>query len=127
MATINDSDKDAQVKNDPSLNVNTHGVSTVSVHGGEARMKAGDAITDAIFCASTYTFADTQSVIDFIEQKQEREEYGRYGNPGEKVVERKLAALEGGEDAILFSSGMSAIVGVLMARLSQPRLPASAS
>ena len=118
MATINDSDKDAQVKNDPSLNVNTHGVSTVSVHGGEARMKAGDAITDAIFCASTYTFADTQSVIDFIEQKQEREEYGRYGNPGEKVVERKLAALEGGEDAILFSSGMSAIVGVLMARLS---------
>ena len=118
MATINDSDKDAQVKNDPSLNVNTHGVSTVSVHGGEARMKAGDAITDAIFCASTYTFADTQSVIDFIEQKQEREEYGRYGNPGEKVVERKLAALEGGEDAILFSSGRSAIVGVLMARLS---------
>ena len=67
-------------------------------------LKAGDAITDAIFCASTYTFADTQSVIDFIEQKQEREEYGRYGNPGEKVVERKLAALEGGEDAILFSS-----------------------
>lgn len=118
MATINRSDKDAQVKNDPSLNVNTHGVSTVSVHGGEARMKAGDAITDAIFCASTYTFADTQSVIDFIEQKQEREEYGRYGNPGEKVVERKLAALEGGEDAILFSTGMSAIVGVLMARLN---------
>ena len=27
---------------------------------------------------------------------QPREEYGRYGNPGEQVVEQKLAALEGG-------------------------------
>src|SRR6186997_3485926 len=71
--------------------------STLSVHGGEARQKPGDAITDAIFCASTYTFPDTQSVIDFIEQQQPREEYGRYGNPGERVAERKLAALEGGE------------------------------
>ena len=85
--------------------------STLSVHAGEDRQKPGDSITDPIFCASTYTFADTQSVIDFIEQKQPREEYGRYGNPGEKVVERKLAALEGGEEAVLFASGMAAIVG----------------
>ena len=82
------------------------------------RQKAGDAITDPIFCASTYTFANTQAVIDFIEQKQPREEYGRYGNPGEKVVERKLAALEGGEAALLFASGMAAIVGLLMAKLN---------
>ena len=57
-------------------------------------------------------------MIDFIEQKQPREEYGRYGNPGEKVVERKLAALEGGEAALLFSTGMAAIVGLLMAKLN---------
>ncbi len=92
--------------------------STLAVHAGEARQKAGDAITDAIFCASTYTFRDTQSVIDFIEQKQPREEYGRYGNPSEKVVERKLAALEGAEAALLFSTGMAAIVGLLMTKLN---------
>ncbi len=57
-------------------------------------------------------------MIDFIEQKQPREEYGRYGNPGEKVVERKLAALEGGEAALLFASGMAAVVGLLMAKLN---------
>jgi cystathionine gamma-synthase len=34
------------------------------------------------------------------------------------VAERKLAALEGGEAAVLFSSGMAAIVGLLMAKLS---------
>src|SRR6476469_198172 len=92
--------------------------STLSVHGGEARQKPGDSITDPIFCASTYTFEDTQAVIDFIEDEQPREEYGRYGNPGERVAERKLAALEGGEMAVLYSSGMAAIVGLLMAKLN---------
>jgi cystathionine gamma-synthase len=92
--------------------------STLSVHAGESRQKPGDSITDPIFCASTYTFADTQSVIDYIEQNQTREEYGRYGNPGERVVERKLAALEGAEDAVLYSSGMAAFVGLLTAKLS---------
>lgn len=94
------------------------GMSTMSVHAGEARQKVGDAITDAIFCASTFTFPDTQSVIDFIEQKQPREEYGRYGNPGQRIVERKLAALDGAEQAVLFSSGMAAITGLFMTKLS---------
>ncbi len=94
------------------------GLSTNSIHGGEARQKLGDSITDPIICASTFTFSDSQSVIDYIEQKQPREEYGRYGNPGEKVVERKLAEIEGGEHAILYSSGMAAIVGVFMSKLN---------
>lgn len=93
-------------------------VSTLSVHGGESRQKPGDSITDPIFCASTYTFENTQAVINFIEEDQPREEYGRYGNPGERVAERKLAALEGGEMAVLYSSGMAAIVGLLMAKLN---------
>lgn len=94
------------------------GMSTSCVHAGEARQKPNDAITDSICCASTYTFASTQSILDYIHEKQDREEYGRYGNPNEKVVERKLAALDGAEDAIVYSSGMAAIVGLLMSRLN---------
>jgi len=94
------------------------GDSTISVQGGEERQKPGNSITDPIFCASTYTFENTDSVIRYIEEKQVREEYGRYGNPGEKTAEAKLAAIEGGESAVLFSSGMSAIVGVLMDKLN---------
>ncbi len=96
----------------------TRKLSTDAVHAGEARQKPGDAITDPVFCASTYTFADSQSIIDFIEQGQVREEYGRYGNPGEKVVEAKLAALEGAEEGLLYASGMAAIVGVFMSVLN---------
>ncbi len=94
------------------------GPSTTAVHAGEARQKPGFSITDPIFASSTYTFRDTQSIIDFIEEKQPREEYGRYGNPSERVVEDKLAAIEGGESAVLYSSGMAALVGLLMAHLN---------
>jgi cystathionine gamma-synthase len=101
-----------------SLPKHTDGMSTLAVHAGESRQKPGDAITDAIFCASTFTFPNTQSVIDYIQQKQQREEYGRYGNPGQRVAEKKLAALEGGEQAVLYASGMAAFVGLLMAKLN---------
>ncbi|HEY2759220.1 MAG TPA: PLP-dependent aspartate aminotransferase family protein, partial [Pirellulales bacterium] len=94
------------------------GPSTVAVHAGEDRQKTCNSITDPIFVASTYTFADTQSVINYIEEKQPREEYGRYGNPSERVLERKLAALEGGEAALVFSTGMSALVVLLLAKLN---------
>jgi cystathionine gamma-synthase len=94
------------------------GPSTLAVHAGEDRQKLADSITDPIVCAATYTFPNTQAVIDYVEQGLPREEYGRYGNPGERVIERKLAALEGGEDAVLYATGMSAIVGLLMAKLN---------
>ena len=91
------------------------GPSTTAVHGGESRDKPGHSLTDPIFATSTYTFTDTAAIVRYIEEKQAREEYGRYGNPSERVVEAKLAALEGAEAATVFSSGMAALVGVLMA------------
>ena len=94
------------------------GFSTLSVHAGEQRQKAVHSITDPIVCASTFTFQDTQSIIDFIESDEERGEYGRYGTPGEQVVEKKLAAIEGAEKAVLYASGMAALVGLLNAKLS---------
>jgi cystathionine gamma-synthase len=108
----------AQPKDKTTLNSSTSGPSTLAVHAGEDRQKTCHSITDPIFVASTYTFADTQSVINYIEQKQPREEYGRYGNPSERVLERKIAALEGGEAALVFSSGMSALVVLLLSKLN---------
>lgn len=94
------------------------GRGTQSVHSGEYRSKPGDSIADPIFCAATYAFDSTDELLDYVEGRSEREEYGRYGNPNERAVERKLAALDGAEDAVVFSTGMSAIVGLLMAKLN---------
>jgi cystathionine gamma-synthase len=111
---------DKSLADTPNNDTKAHraGPSTTSVHAGEARHKVNDAITDSICCSSTFTFESTQSILDYIREKQDREEYGRYGNPNEKVVERKLAALDHAEDAIIYSSGMAAIVGLLMAKLN---------
>jgi cystathionine gamma-synthase len=112
--------KEAPMSNQKSISqpASQRQLSTTAIHGGENRQKSGDSITDPIFCASTYTFSDTDSVIQYIEEKLPREEYGRYGNPSERVLEKKLASLEGGEEALLFSSGMAAIAGLLVSRLN---------
>lgn len=94
------------------------GLSTQSVHSGEQRQKPEGSITQPIFTASTYTFASTADLMRFVQGEDDRPEYGRYGTPNEKSVEAKLAALDGAEDAILYSSGMAAIVGLLMTKLS---------
>ena len=94
------------------------GFSTQSVHAGEKRQKAEGSISAPIFTASTFTFESTDSLMRFVDGKEERDEYGRYGTPNERTCEAKLAALEGAEEAIIYSSGMAAIVGLLMSRLS---------
>ena len=98
----------------------SQGFSTQSVHGGEARKKAEDSITVPIIHASTYTFGDTQELVDFMEGKLERnEEYGRYGNPTQHTAEKKLAELEGGDASLLFSCGMAAITTSLLALIKK--------
>ncbi len=94
------------------------GISTQSVHAGEQRQKAEGSISTPTFSASTFSFESTAALLRFVEGNEEREEYGRYGNPNERSVERKLAALDAAESAILYSSGMAAIVGLLMSKLS---------
>jgi cystathionine gamma-synthase len=95
------------------------GPSTRAVHGGEARRKLADAATEPIVQTATYTFADTAELVAYFEGRLEREEYGRYGNPTRRVAERKLAALEGAEDGLLFASGMAAITTTMFAMLSK--------
>lgn len=119
--TNQETKKLAESNTQPSAPVNANspkGISTIAVHAGEARQKPINSITDPIVMASTFTFENTQSIIDFIENDEDRGEYGRYGVPGEKVVERKLAALEGAEEGVLFSTGMAALVGLFNAKLS---------
>ncbi|HSF34118.1 MAG TPA: aminotransferase class I/II-fold pyridoxal phosphate-dependent enzyme [Candidatus Tectomicrobia bacterium] len=95
------------------------GFSTRAVHAGEAHKKADNAVTTPIFQTSTYAFRDSHELIEYMEGHLEREEYGRYGNPTQRVVERKLAALDGGEAALLFSTGMCAITTTLLAMLGR--------
>jgi cystathionine gamma-synthase len=98
-------------------------ISTQAVHAGEAKRKPFGAITTPMVQASTYTFQNTAEIMDFMHAKAEgrqplRDEYGRYSNPTQSAAEAKLAALEGGEEALLFASGMGALTTTLLSLLS---------
>jgi cystathionine gamma-synthase len=95
------------------------GPSTTAVHGGEPRPKPAHALATPIVQTATYSFANTQELVDHFEGKIDRVEYGRYGNPTQRIAEAKLAALEGAEDCLLFASGMAAMTTALFAILSR--------
>jgi cystathionine gamma-synthase len=88
---------------------------TRAVHGGEPRGYPHDALTPPIVQTATYSFADTAELVKYMEGNLEREEYGRYGNPSVRLVEQKVASLEGVPDAVAFSSGMAAITTAILA------------
>ncbi len=93
--------------------------STLGVHGLGRVPKAHFAVSTPIVQTSNYYFENTSAVYEFMKAKKEgrmirEHEYGRYGNPTQQECERKLAALEGAERAILFSTGMSAVILTLL-------------
>ena len=90
------------------------GISTRAIHAGEDRERYADSITTPIVQTSTYVFKDSREVEDYTKHGKARFEYGRYGNPTELVAQRRLAHLEGAEDGVLFTSGMSAITTTIL-------------
>jgi cystathionine gamma-synthase len=91
--------------------------STHAVHAGDARAKGYDSVPTPVVQTSTFTFESSAAIMRFTngESEHEREEYGRYGNPTVRAVEKRLAQLEGTEDAILFASGMAAMTTTILA------------
>jgi len=102
------------------------GSSTMAVHGGESRPRAHHSLTLPILQSSTFTFENTADLKAFMEARMwgragNRTEYGRYGNPTVSAVEEHVAAIEGGEAAVLFSSGMAAVTTTILSLLSPGR------
>ncbi len=95
----------------------SHGDSTRSVHGGERLQRESDAVTTPIYQTSTFWFRSSEELRAFQEGRLTRDEYGRYGNPTWRAVERKLCELESAEAAVLFASGMCAATTLFLALL----------
>ncbi len=82
---------------------------TLAIHAGEDKESPFGAVTTPIFQTSTFAFKNTEEVKEFQKGDASKYLYTRYGNPSLKVVEEKMAALEGGEAALVVSSGMAAV------------------
>ncbi len=89
---------------------------TDAVHSGTQHI--GDAVNTPIFQSSTYKLTD-ERYAGWAAGAQHTLLYARLSSVNSDAVAQKLAALEGGEDAETFSSGMAAISTTLMAMLNQ--------
>lgn len=91
------------------------GFSTSAVHAGTLDDQASGAVGTPIYQGSTFLLGDEQ--YQSVEEGFARDRfiYTRYGNPNQWALQTKLAALEGAESALVFSSGMAAITASVMA------------
>ncbi|MBW2240403.1 MAG: aminotransferase class I/II-fold pyridoxal phosphate-dependent enzyme [Deltaproteobacteria bacterium] len=99
------------------------GPSTQAVHAGQRKgqraRSQSHALTPPIHQTSTFWFRDSAELREYAEGRLDRDEYGRYSNPSWRVVQDKLSELEGAEETVLFSSGMSAATSTFLALIPQ--------
>ena len=79
---------------------------TLAVHAGQEPEPMTGAIIPPIFQTSTYVQPD-------VAEPKQGYDYARVRNPTVVGLERKMAAFEGGEHGIAFSSGLAAIEAVV--------------
>ena len=89
--------------------MNKDSIFTESVHAGEDRAANHGALSMPIYPASVFAFSDADEGIAIHNYEKEGYFYGRLGNPTVDALERTVAQLERGEEALAFASGMAAI------------------
>lgn len=93
------------------------GDATLAIHAGEDHFHTAGPVGTSIARTSTFAFPNTEEVKRWAEGKSQAYIYTRYGNPTLKIAEKKIAALEGAEDAVVTASGSAAISSALLALL----------
>jgi len=90
---------------------------TALVHGGTARSQWGE-VSEAIFLTQGFVY-DTAEAAEarFIDTGPDQYIYARYGNPTTAMFEKRIAMVEGAEDAFATASGMAAVSGALTSML----------
>ncbi|HEY9040443.1 MAG TPA: O-succinylhomoserine sulfhydrylase [Roseovarius sp.] len=90
---------------------------TALVHGGTARSQWGE-VSEAIFLTQGFVYDSAEAAqARFIEAGPDEFIYARYGNPTVSMFEKRIALLEGAEDAFATASGMAAVSGALSSML----------
>ena len=82
---------------------------TIAVHGGYSPDPTTRAVAVPIYQTVAYAFDDTQHGADLFDLKVAGNIYTRIMNPTTDVLEKRIAALEGGVGALALASGQAAI------------------
>ena len=90
------------------------GPATRLIHAGETDLGDAVPLTTPVYETATFVFDSASEVVAYNEGRSSKYLYSRYENPTIVSVERKLAALESAEAALLFSSGQAATTTILL-------------
>lgn len=82
---------------------------TQAIHYGYSPLDSQGALVPPVFQTSTFVFPTAQYGADCFAGKQKGHFYSRISNPTLELLEKRLAQLENGEGAVVFSSGIGAI------------------
>ncbi len=88
---------------------------TEVIHTGYNSEENQGSLVPPLFQTSTYTFSSAEQGERRFAGLEDGYVYSRLGNPTVKILEERIAALEKGEAALAFGSGMAAVSAVLVA------------
>ncbi|MFZ5956196.1 O-succinylhomoserine sulfhydrylase [Pseudomonas knackmussii] len=90
---------------------------TLAVRAGQQRTPEGEH-GEALFPTSSYVFRSAADAAARFAGEVPGNVYSRYTNPTVRTFEERIAALEGAEQAVATSTGMSAILSLVMTHCS---------
>lgn len=89
---------------------------TLAIRAGQTRSFEQEH-AEPIFATSSYVFDSAEQAAARFSGEDHGNVYSRYTNPTVRVFEERIAAMEGGEQAVATASGMAAILSTCMALL----------
>ena len=94
------------------------GAQTVALHSDD-ELNGTSAVSAPIWQTTSFRAGSAEEFALMAGTPRHAEFYTRYGNPTHRQVEATVAALEGGEAALVFGSGMGAIFAAVSGLLKQ--------
>jgi O-acetylhomoserine (thiol)-lyase len=87
---------------------------TLALHAGQSPDPATTACAVPIYATASYVFKSTDHAADLFALKEFGNIYSRLMNPTNDVLEKRLAALDGGVGGLAFASGQAAITAAVL-------------
>lgn len=89
-------------------------LATLALHAGQEPDPATTSCAVPIYATSSYVFKSTEHAADLFALKELGNIYSRLMNPTNDVLEKRLAALDGGIAGLAFASGQAAITAAIL-------------
>ncbi len=91
-----------------------HHLATQALHAGQVPDPTTNSRAVPIYATTSYTFNDTDHAANLFALKEFGNIYTRLMNPTNDVLEKRLAAMDGGAAGLAFASGQAAITAAIL-------------